>query len=518
MMEDARPLSSPAEPDPREKSKSIPRAGFAAWLFVALGYFFCCAFPMSKRPLLAVLFLIALYLLSFAVLLRGRIRFGTVQKMVLLSAALALLPPLLWDDTGNAFLCILYALTAYVYLLYAGSGNCLEEGLSTLVGADLVRALFVFPFSSLGKLFPSLASGRKKGAGGLLLKLLYGLLLAVIPTAAALALLSYDSGFRSILDGLFLFRREDLAIQLGRLLFTLPVAMYFFGLYASSMLRTGTHDEAAEKARIRAQRLRFVPLVTAAAAVIPLLFVYVVFFLSQWHYYTSAFTGALPADLSYAEYARSGFFELCAVSCINFLIVICLSRYVRRERETIRRTLCVIVALFSLVLVATAVSKLSLYIARYDLTPERVYAAWFMLLLTVLFLIVLLAQFLPRIKTLPLCMAVTVTLYLLLALSGPNARIAKYNTDRFLSGQTQHIDVDLLASLGDDAIPQMLRLDSLWAKGGGPKDRVAQKALRDALRGRAAWETDFSRKTLSSRRADRLLAEAGYDKYDNEGP
>ena len=163
-------------------------------------------------------------------------------------------------------------------------------------------------------------------------------------------------------------------------------------------------------------------------------------------------------------------------------------------------------------------SKLSLYIARYDLTPERVYAAWFMLLLTVLFLIVLLAQFLPRIKTLPLCMAVTVTLYLLLALSGPNARIAKYNTDRFLSGQTQHIDVDLLASLGDDAIPQMLRLDSLWAKGGGPKDRVAQKALRDALRGRAAWETDFSRKTLSSRRADRLLAEAGYDKYDNEGP
>ena len=475
MMDESKPLSPAVTSAAPAAPRRIPRANFAAWLFIALGYFFCCVFPISKKPLLAVLFLIALYALSFSVLLRGRARFGLVQKLVLLSAALALIAPLLWANAGNTILCFLYALTAYAYLFYAASGNCLEAGLSTLVGADLIRALFVFPFSSFGRIFPALASHEKKGAGKLLLKILLGLLLAVIPTAAALALLSYDSGFRSIIDSLFRFRGEDLAVQITRLLFTLPVAMYLFGLYASSVLRASSRDAAAEKARANEERRHFVPLVTAAAAVIPPLLVYIIFFVSQWAYYTSAFTGVLPAKLSYAEYAREGFFQLCAVSAINFLAVICLSRYVRREGEAFRRVLCVILATFSLVLIATAVSKLLLYIDRYDLTPDRVYAAWFMGLLTVLFLIVLLAQFFPRIKALPLCMAVTVALYLLLALSGPNARIAHYNVERYLSGKTKSIDIELLNSLGDDAVPEMLRLEEYMAG--------YSSSERDAIRG-----------------------------------
>ena len=509
-MNESRPLSPSVFYETPDVSRSVPRGSRAAWLFLALGYFFCCAFPMSKRPLLAVLFLISLYTLSYACLLRGSVRLGSVQKLVLLSAALALLPPLLWADTGNSFLCILYALTAFCYLLYASTGNCLEEGMSALVGADLVRALIVFPFSSFGRLYPSLASHGKKNAGKLLLKILLGLLLAVLPTAAALSLLSYDSGFRSIVEDLFLFDREDLAIQLARLFFTLPVAMYFFGLYASSVMRTAAREEAAERARERAERRRFVPLVTAAAAVIPLLLVYIIFFISQWAYYTSAFTGVLPAHLSYADYAREGFFQLCAVSCINFIAVICLSRYVRREREGFRCALCVILSVFTLVLIATAMSKLLLYIHRYGLTPDRVYAAWFMLLLSILFVIVLLSQFIRRVKALPLCFAVTVALYLLLAISGPNRLIARYNVERFLSAQTQEIDVYLLSSLGDDAIPEMLRLERQWDESAKPRDEQDRRALRFSLERRAAWETDFWRQTLSTRRADRLLREAGY--------
>lgn len=509
-MDESRPLSPPVCSGTLDAPRSVPRGSRAAWLFLVLGYFFCCAFPMSKRPLLAVLFLIVLYALSYAFLLRGCVRLGLVQKLVLLSAALALFPPLLWADTGNAFLCILYALTAYCYLLYASTGNCLEAGLSAFVGTDLLRALVVFPFSSFGRLFPSLAAHGKKGVGKLLLKILLGLLLAVLPTAAALSLLSYDSGFRSIVDELFRFSSEDLFIQLARLLFTLPVAMYFFGLYASSVLRSAERDEAVDRARGRAERRHFVPLVTAAAAVVPLLLVYIIFFVSQWAYYTSAFTGLLPAHLSYAEYAREGFFQLCAVSCINFFAVICLSRYVRREGEGVRRALCVILSVFTLVLIATAVSKLLLYIHRYGLTPDRLYAAWFMLLLTILFVIVLLSQFFPRLKALPLCLAFTVALYLLLALSGPNRLIARYNVERFLSGQTQEIDIYLLSSLGDDAIPEMLRLESSWEESDEPRDGLMRKALHSALERRAGWETDFWRKTLSTRRADRMLAEAGY--------
>ena len=481
-MDEVKALSPSAAPETLEAPCLVPRAGLAAWLFLALGYFFCCAFPMSKKPLFAVLYITALYALSFLVVLRGSVRFGLVQKLVLLSAALALIPPLLWADTGNAFLCCLYVLTAFAYLLYA---------------------------ASCGKLFGALSARNGKGVGKVLLKVLLGLLLAVLPTAAALSLLSFDSGFRSLVDGLFSFRREDLGIQLARLLFAVPVAMYLFGLYASSVTKGAERNEAARSARERAERRRIIPLVSAAAAVIPLLLVYIIFFVSQWGYYTAAFTGALPDGLSYASYAREGFFQLCAVSCINFFVLICLGRYVRREKEAIRRAVCVILALFSLVLIATAVSKLLLYVARYDLTPDRLYAAWFMLLLTILYLIVILAQFCPRLKALPLCMAVTVALYLLLALSGPNARIARYNADRYMNGETKKIDLALLSSLGDDAIPELLRIDAYWEEGAAAND-LDRRELKDALERRAAWETDFWRQTLSSLRADKLLSDAGY--------
>ena len=502
-MDDKEALSAPAP-------QRFPRETLSAWLFLLLGYFFCCVFPMSKRPLAAVLYLAALYAVTFLVLLRGRVRFGLVQKLVLFSAVLALIAPLLWDNTGDAFLCFLYVLMAYAYLIYAASGNTLEEGLSALVGADLVRALFAFPFSSFGKLFHSLALRDGKGIGKLLLKILLGLLLAALPTAAALSLLSFDSGFRSIVDGLFSFRREDLGIQIARLLFAVPVSMYLYGMFYSSRTKSAARDEAAKLAREHAEQFRFIPLVTAAAAVIPLLSVYIIFFISQWKIYTSAFTGVLPAALSYAEYAREGFFQLCAVSCINFIVLICLSCLVRREKEKLRRALALLLALFSLVLIATAFSKLLLYIARYDLTPDRLYAAWFMLLFTVLFTVVILSQFFPRLKALPLCLAVTVALYLLLALSGPNGRIARYNVERYLSGETKRIDVELLVSLGDDAIPSLLRLDEYWAENGNAPDKSAHAELQLALSSRAAWETDFWRRTYSSRRADRLLSDAGY--------
>ena len=54
---------------------------------------------------------------------------------------------------------------------------------------------------------------------------------------------------------------------------------------------------------------------------------------------------------------------------------------------------------------------------------------------------------------------IALALVLLLALSGPNGRIARYNVERYLSGETKRIDVELLVSLGDDAIPSLLRLD-----------------------------------------------------------
>lgn len=512
---DAVPASSP------ERSFS-PKEKAYAWLLLAAGYLFWRVFPMSQKPLGAVVYLLSLYALTFLIVLRGRSRLGIVQKLVFLSAVLAALAALLWDNGFLSFFCFLYLEAAFVYLVYAAAGNTLEDGLSTFVGADLVRAWFVYPFTSFGRLFPALSLGRGKSVWKTVLKVLLGLFLAVLPTYLALSLLSYDSGFSSILEKLFSFDSEKLIENLLRLVFGIPVAMYLFGLYVSSFTAKPRVRMTVEDYRARTEHRRILPFTTAAAAVLPLLAVYGVFFCSQWAYYTSAFSGVLPQGLSYADYARDGFFQLCAVAGMNYIIMLCLLRYVNRKKPVLLRVLCVVLSLFTLILLGTAASKLWLYIARYGLTPDRVYAAWFMCLLALLLILMVIGQFFPAFKTLPISMAVTVALFLLFSLSGPDRWIAAYNVDRYLAGKTDEIDVDMLSRLGDDAIPALLRLERFMrSENGGIRPDVegydwynfedgSYERLLVILEDRGREDVPFFSHTLSGFVAERSLRRAGF--------
>ncbi len=493
-----------------------------AWPLLLAGYFFWRVFPMSQKPLGAVLYLLSLFVLFFGFFLRGRMRFGAVQKLVALSALLAAAAALLWANRFLSFICFIYLMAASVYLVYAATGNTLEDGLSPLVGADLVRAWLIYPFSSFAKLFPALSPKGGKGVVKTALKVFLGLFLAVIPTFAALSLLSYDSGFSALVDRLFSFDSEKLVENLLRLVFGIPVAMYLFGLYHSSVSGSCSEKLNAESCRLRAERRRVLPFITAAAAVLPLLMIYGVFFFSQWSYYTAAFSGVLPQGVGYAEYAREGFFQLCAVAGMNFLILLGILRYVNRKRPVLLRTLCIVLALFTLILLGTAASKLWLYIARYGLTQDRVYAAWFMGLLAVLFVLMIVGQFVPSFKTLLIALAVTVALYLAFALSGPDRWIAEYNVGRYLNGTAGEIDVDMLCELGDDAVPSLVRLESfLCQKNGGVRPDVegsywynfedgSYERLVLALHDRGLEKTPFFSRTLSSLIAERSLRRAGF--------
>ena len=493
-----------------------------AWPLLLAGYFFWRVFPMSQKPLGAVLYLLSLFVLFFGFILRGRMRFGAVQKLVALSALLAAAAALLWANRFLSFICFIYLMAASVYLVYAATGNTLEDGLSPLVGADLVRAWLIYPFSSFAKLFPALSPKGGKGVVKTALKVFLGLFLAVIPTFLALSLLSYDSGFSALIERLFSFDSEKLIENLLRLVFGIPIAMYLFGLYVSSVSGSCREKMTAESCRARASRRRILSFITAAAAFLPLLAVYGVFFFSQWSYYTAAFSGVLPQGLSYAEYAREGFFQLCAVAGMNFLIMLCIMRYVNQKNPVLLRTLCIVLVLFTLILLVTAASKLWLYIARYGLTQDRVYAAWFMGLLAVLFVLIIVGQFIPAFKTLPISLAVTVALFLLFALSGPNRWIAEYDVTRYLNGTRDEIDVEMLCDLGDDAVPALVKLESfLCQENGGVRPDVegcywynfedgSYERLVLALHDRGLEKTPFFSRTLSSLIAERSLRRAGF--------
>ena len=99
-----------------------------------------------------------------------------------------------------------------------------------------------------------------------------------------------------------------------------------------------------------------------------------------------------------------------------------------------------------------------MYIDCYGLTPKRVYASWFMVLLALVFIIITVKQFVKRLKVIIACVGVSVVMLAALSLSNVDGIIARYNVDRYLDGDLKTVDVGALYDLGDSATPEIVRL------------------------------------------------------------
>lgn len=454
---------------PAKESFSVADILFA-WLAVLAGYAFCRVFPVVSHPFGGMLFMIALFAAASVVLAIKKCKFGAMQIVLALSAILLL--PALFLSANVMFhtLVYLYALAVWCYFVSTVGGAPLERGFSALVAIDFLRALFVLPFASLGKIFSALIPSKAKGSGRIFLKVLLGIVIGVVPCAIIVSLLSYDSGFMNLMKKLLNFSWGNIFSHLFSFLFGIVLGMFFFGLYYSATRRKSADVLSVEACRNASEKMKKLPGLTAAVATLPILGVYGIFFASQWRVYLSAFSKVLPENFTYAEYAREGFFQLCAVSVINMLIISALQSFIRRKGEkpaVITRILSILYSCATLVLIATALAKLILYIQQYGLTPKRVYAGWFMVVLAVLFLIVLAKQYICRIRLIPSCLLVCVALSAVLFLSGSDRLIAKYNVDRYLEGRLESVDVDAMKDLGDAAIPELMRLAKAFDRKNG---------------------------------------------------
>ena len=175
----------------------------------------------------------------------------------------------------------------------------------------------------------------------------------------------------------------------------------------------------------------------------------------------SGFTGLLPESFSYAEYAREGFFQLCLVSVINLFVISAVIVFMRRNNKAntvLLKIISIIFSVFTLVLIATAISKLVMYIDFYGLTPKRVHAAWFMAVLAVIFILIIIRQFAKKLNAVAVSIVVLVIMFAAIALPDIDGYIAEYNVDRYLNGTLETVDVDAMKDLGLSAVPQMVRL------------------------------------------------------------
>lgn len=166
------------------------------------------------------------------------------------------------------------------------------------------------------------------------------------------------------------------------------------------------------------------------------------------------------AGLTYAEYARTGFRQLSAVTVLTLAVLMVVLRWAAQDTAADRlwlRGLLTTVSVLALVIVASALGRMWTYQRAYGFTVLRLLVEVCEVWLGLVYLLVAVAVMRLRRAWLPRAVLGTAMATLLaLAVLDPERLIADQNIDRWQHGRS--LDTDYLGTLSPDVLPATDRL------------------------------------------------------------
>jgi hypothetical protein len=375
----------------------------------------------------------------------GESRSVRIERAVWAGAALVLLGSGAVLAAGWLF--VLAVLTAIVAVSIALSGGTSAGGLvlSVLIWpAAVVRAL---PWVARG-----VASQRGKGGGsalrivaaslvGLLLLVIFGALFAGADAAFARVL---DAALPTV-NGVTIFRW-----------------IWGFGLLgvavlAASFLAFAPPALDGHPGRRRVRRIEWALPIGALVVLFAAFVTVQTTVLFGGHDYVQQTSG-----LTYAEYARSGFWQLLVVTILVVGVMAVAGRLAPRETPADRlwiQVLLGLLCLFTLVIVASALSRMWAYEQAYGFTQLRLLVSVCELWLGAVVLLIMIAgiNLKDRSRWLPGAVVATAVAALIgIAVLNPDRFIAERNVSRYAA--SGNIDIAYLSGLSADAVPALMRL------------------------------------------------------------
>jgi hypothetical protein len=214
----------------------------------------------------------------------------------------------------------------------------------------------------------------------------------------------------------------------------------------------------------------------------------------------------ITPGLTYADYARRGFFELVLLAALVVPLLLLgdwLLRDATARARHVYRGLAAVHVLLVLAIGVSALHRMLLYQAMYGLTEARLYTTAVLLLIAATLLLLTGTVLRGRPHTFaPATLACAVVAAFALFALNPDAVIARTNLDRAeLSDATvPAVDASYLAGLSGDALPVILsRLSTL--------PDSAQCVIADRTLKRWEGELDLRNWSWSAARAQRLVHE-----------
>lgn len=292
-----------------------------------------------------------------------------------------------------------------------------------------------------------MTEGKKQVLIGVIISLP---LLVVIITLLSSADMVFGYYFTNVTK---IFNKIKLEDFLPHVILSLVVALYLFGYV------WGIKNEENELEKGISNPKMSWALVTVITVLVALNVIYLLFTMIQFSYLYGGEAVALPVNFTYAEYARKGFFELAAVTFINFIIVLTCLKYMKKDSgklQNITKVLLSILILFNLNMLFSANFKLTLYEDTYGYTFLRVSVHLFMLLLFIQCLIVVAGIWCRKIHIVKNIIVITIIMYTVINYINIDGIIARKNIKRYYA--TGNIDICYLTSLSSEVVPYLIEL------------------------------------------------------------
>jgi hypothetical protein len=370
------------------------------------------------------------------------------------------------------------------------------------------------PFTKWGQMYKDLFSWNEAKDKDVARKIATGLVISIpVLFIFAMLFMQADAVFSQWLGNIFNFTNGLSITWVWRIfravVFTIFIGSFFYCIFSSGHVLGHKETSVFKLDKI---------IIGIVLGLINALFLVFVFIQFKYLFGSSSFV--LQNGLTYADYARKGFFQLAAVVALAALLIIAIYRsFVHHGVSKLITLLQTLLIAQVAVIAISALKRMNLYQDAYGFTVLRLYVEWFIYLVLLVLAFTGLSLFFKVTfrKFLYTNLILGVAAFTMVASINVDRMIAKENIRRFLQ-YNKTVDLSYVAQLSTDILPvfhQLLTQENLQ-KFSVTEQLYIKDIFRnkvDAVAKRDSWQEwhagDFSNKYFT------VPPEATYYDYMN---
>lgn len=405
---------------------------------------------------------------------------------------------------------ILLSITYFIY------DNSFTRGFNLIVIPLLTVLMYIYtirPTYNLGTMFGDTMSlifepleciGKLYNIVGMKLSELFHLtdvgkkrlksILIVIPIVIVVLVLlcSADMIFGNIFENVFkLFKNVNLVSIIGRII-VITIFFTYIGAVVNYLLFSYKDKKEKKSNNFKVDSYTIRLLLTVLNVI------YIVFDFIQ---IKSLMLHRVADNINYAQYARSGFFQLMFISLINITIIL-ISKHAKEE-SNYSKIMSIGMVLLTFVIIISSVLRMHMYESVYGYTLLRLLVYFILITETVLLMPTVVYILNSNVKILKHYMIIGITAYTVLCFLPIDSIITSNNIN--LYNKTNKIDIYYLENFSSDNIPLLVDLYN------NTKNESIKKDLKDYLKEKDIYSIKgFQEYNISKARAKESVKKLNY--------